>query len=117
MSGSTELADLTARLQQATAELTIREVSGASLQVRLVEAAIPLGMSVYLGTIAFAGQDAAGSYQVQVDDPATNTGYLSDCPQWAFEPAQAALLAGRKVLLVATGNPFGSNLVTVLILS
>ena len=49
MSGSTELADLTARLQQATAELTIREVSGASLQVRLVEAAIPLGMSVYLG--------------------------------------------------------------------
>lgn len=54
---------------------------------------------------------------MQVDDPATNTGYSSDCPQWAFELAQAALLAGKKVLLVANGNPFGSNLVTVLILS
>ena len=117
MSVTSEVADLAAKFQQATAELTIPDVSRARLREQLAGAAGPLGISVYVGTIANVGQNSVGGNQVQFDDPATNTGYVSEWPQWAFGLAQAALLAGKDVLLVANGDPFGSNLLDVLILA
>ena len=112
-----EVAELAAKFQQATAELTIPNVSRARLQDRLTVAVSPLGISVYLGTIANLGGDASGGNQVQFDDTASNTGYASAWPPWAFGLAQVALLTGKKVLLAAHGDPFGANLLSVLILS
>jgi hypothetical protein len=117
MSVTSDVADLATKFRQATAELTIRNVSQAGLRQHLSDAAGPLGLSVYVGTIANVGLNSGGGDQVQFDDPATNTGYVSEWPQWAFGLAQAALLAGKEVLLVANGDPFGSNLLNVLILS
>jgi hypothetical protein len=117
MSVTSDIADLAAKFQQATAELTIPDVSRAGLRERLANAAGPLGVSVYAGTIANVGQNSGGGNQVQFDDAATNTGYVSAWPQWAFGLAEAALLAGKEVLVVANGVPFGSNLLSVLILS
>ncbi len=117
MSVTNDAADLAAKFQQATAELTIPDVSRASLRDQLADAAGHLGISVYVGTIANVGQNSGGGNRVQFDDPARDTGYASAWPQWAFGLAQAALLTGRKVLLVADGVPFGPTLLTVLILS
>ena len=117
MSVTSDLADLAAKFQQGTAELTIPGVSRARLREQLANAAGPLGISVYVGTIANVGQNSGGGNQVQFDDPSTNTGYASAWPQWAFGLAKSALLAGKEVLLVTNGVPFGSNLINVLILS
>jgi hypothetical protein len=117
MSITSEVTGLAAKFQQAVAELTIPDVSQDQLREQLANAAGPLGLSVYIGTIANVGENSAGGNQVQFDDPSTNTGYASAWPQWAFGLAQAALLAGKDVLLVANGLPFGSNLLNVLILS
>ena len=117
MSVTSDTAGLAAKFQQATAELTIPDVSRARLREQLANAASPLGVSVYTGTIANVGQNSGGGNQVQFNDSATNTGYGSAWPQWAFGLAEAALLAGKEVLLVANGVPFGSNLLNVLILS
>jgi hypothetical protein len=117
MSASSDVADLAAKFQQATAELTIPDVRRARLRDQLANAAGPLGISVYEGTIANVGETSSGGNQVQFNDPATNTGYGSAWPQWALGLAQAALLAGKEVLLVANGLPFGSNLLSVLILA
>jgi hypothetical protein len=117
MSVTSDVADLAAKFQQATAELTIPDVSRARSREQLANAAGPLGISVYEGTIANVGENSSGGNQVQFNDAATNTGYGSAWPQWAFGLAQAALLGGKEVLLVANGLPFGSNLLNVLILA
>ena len=112
-----DVAELAVKFQQATAELTIPDVSRARLRDHLAIAVGPLGISVYVGTIANVGGDFSGGNQVQFDDPATNTGYASAWPHWAFGLAQVALLTGKKVLVAANGDPFGGNLLSVLILS
>jgi hypothetical protein len=117
VSVTSDTADLAVKFQQATAELTIRDTGRTQVRDHLANAAGPLGISVYVGTIANIGLNASSGNQVQFDDPATNTGYVSEWPQWAFGLAQAALLAGKEVLLVANGDPFGANLVDVLILA
>jgi hypothetical protein len=117
MSVTSDVADLAAKFQQATAELTIPDVRHARLRDQLANAAGPLGVSVYEGTIANVGENSSGGNQVQFNDLATNTGYGSSWPPWALGLAQAALLAGKEVLLVANGLPFGSNLLSVLILA
>jgi hypothetical protein len=112
-----DVAELATKFQQATAELTIPNVSRARLLDRLAVAVGPLGVSVYVGTIANLGGDSSGGSQVQFDDIATNTGYASAWPSWAVGLAQVALLTGKKVLLAARGDPFGANLLSVRILS
>ena len=80
----------------------------------LVDAVAASGFQSSTGTIAFAGQDTSGSYSVQYNDQ--NGGFSSAWPQWAFELAKAALLANKRVWVASNGDPFGSNLVFVLIL-
>jgi hypothetical protein len=76
------------------------------------------GLSSFVGTIAFAGQNSSGEYEVQFNDSSSNTGYSSAWPQWAFSLAKDALLGGGKsVWLITNGDPFGTNLLTVLILA
>lgn len=73
-----------------------------------------LGSKGYFGKVAFAGQTSSGSYNVQfnVDNAG---GYSSTWPQWAFELAKLSLLHGKKLYVIANGDPFGSNLVQVLL--
>ena len=117
MTAASNATDLAAKFHQATAELKIRDVSRAKVHKQFANAAAPLGISVYLGTIANVGRHSGGGSQVQFDDAACNTGYVSQWPQWAFGLAAAALLDSSEVLLIANGDPFGFNLVDVLVLA
>ena len=108
---------LAATFQQATAELTIPGGSRDRLREQLANAADPLDQSIYTGTIDSVGENSVGGYVVGFTDTATNSGYYDLWPQWAFGLAQAALLAGKDVQLVANGLPFGANLVNVQISS
>jgi hypothetical protein len=81
---------------------------------QLVDAVAASGFQSSTGSIAFAGQDANGSYSVQYNNQ--KGGFSSAWPQWAFELAKAALLANKRVWVASNGDPFGFNLVFVLIL-
>ena len=74
----------------------------------------PPASKLLIGTIAFAGQNANGSFSVQYN--VQNGGGFSAWPQWAFSLAKDALLANKRVWVGSNGEPFGSNLVFVLIL-
>jgi hypothetical protein len=117
MPENTELAALTARVQQAAAELTIRDVGRPKLPQHLLDVAAQAGVQAFVGTIALVGQDSSGNYDVQFNDSNTNIGYSSGWPQWAFELAKTAMLASKQVVLLANGDPFGFNLVSVAILA
>jgi hypothetical protein len=103
-----ELAEMTQALEEASANLYLADVTDPGL-TRLTELADGLGLSVYLGHVAFAGQSSTGSTQVQfnVDGGA---GYASFWPGWAYELAKAAVLNGRRLFIIANGDPIGSNL-------
>jgi hypothetical protein len=77
-----------------------------------VEAA---GFQSLIGTIAFAGQNANGSFSVQFNVQ-NGGGFSSAWPQWAFSLAKDAVLANKRVWVGSNGDPFGSNLAFVLIL-
>jgi hypothetical protein len=74
-----------------------------------------LAVDSYIGTVAFAGENSSGIYQVQFNTG--NSGYSSSWPQWGFDQAKSALLSGKQLWVIANGLPFGSNLLTVLILA
>jgi hypothetical protein len=118
MAATSDVTDLAAKFQQAFAELTIPDVSRDRLREQLANAAGPLGIMHYGGTIAAVGESApGGNYLVQFNDLITNSAYSSAWPPWAYGLAQAALLAGKGVIVVANGLPFGSNLVALFIAS
>lgn len=110
-----EFADTVARIEQAAAEIKIAGAELADLPKQLTDIVAQAGFQATTGTIAFAGQYATGSYAVQYNDQ--NGGFSSTWPQWAFELAKAALLGSKKVWVASNGDPFGTNLVFVLILA
>ena len=110
-----EFADTVARIEQAAAEIKIAGAELADLPKQLTNIVAQAGFQATTGTIAFAGQYATGSYAVQYNDQ--NGGFSSTWPQWAFELAKAALLGSKKVWVASNGDPFGTNLVFVLILA
>jgi hypothetical protein len=110
-----EFADTVARIEQAAAEIKIAGVELADLPKQLTNIVAQAGFQSTTGTIAFAGQYATGGYAVQYNDQ--NGGFSSTWPQWAFELAKAALLGSKKVWVASNGDPFGTNLVFVLILA
>ena len=110
----TKLAQITQALEQKfQAGLTLELTETLDLQ-DLSNVAAELGLSSFIGSIAFAGQTSSGSYSVQFNADG-GSGYSSTWPQWAFEQAKSALLYGKKVWVLSNGNPFGMNLVQVLI--
>ncbi|WP_088889139.1 hypothetical protein [Leptolyngbya ohadii] len=80
----------------------------------LEQIATKLRAKGYLGKVAYAGQTSTGSYSVQFNVDSAG-GYSSTWPQWAFELAKLSLLHGRKLYVIANGDPFGSNLIQVLL--
>ena len=110
-----EFADTVARIEQAAAEIKIAGAELADLPKQLTNIVAQAGFQATIGTIAFAGQYATGSYAVQYNDQ--NGGFSSTWPQWAFELAKAALLGSKKVWVASNGDPFGTNLVFVLIMA
>ena len=107
-------ADLTARVEQIAAELTIPNDALGGVSQQLSDLVAGAGFQASTGTIAFAGQYSTGSFAVQYNGP--NGGFSSSWPQWAFELAKAALLGNKRVWGASNGDPFGSNLVFVMIL-
>jgi hypothetical protein len=106
--------NMSAAIEQMTSD--IKTTSGDLLGVppELADAVARAGFQSSIGTIAFAGQYAAGNYNVQFNAQ-NGSGYSSSWPQWAFALAKDALLANKKVWVGSNGDPFGSNLVFVLI--
>jgi len=113
MSEQATVAEMSAQLEEATTDLRIPDSELVGVPRQFVDAVTAAGLQAFVGTIAFAGQQASGSFSVQYNTQ--NTGYSSAWPQWAFELAKAALLANKQVFVSSNGDPFGSNLVSVLI--
>ncbi len=67
----------------------------------------------YVGWINHAGPVVDGTFQVQFDVP--GDGWSSRWPRWAYEAALQAVLHRKKVWVIATGAPFGGNLLQVLV--
>jgi hypothetical protein len=74
-----------------------------------------LAVNSYIGTVAFIGRSSAGDYDVQFNTG--TTGYSSAWPEWAFEMAKTSLVTGKQLWVIANGDPFGSNLLTVIVLA
>jgi hypothetical protein len=107
-------AEAVARIEQAAAGIKIASTELVSLPKQLTDIVAQAGLQASTGTIAFAGQYASGNYAVQYNDQ--NGGFSSSWPQWAFELAKAALLGSKRVWVASNGDPFGTNLVFVMIL-
>ena len=73
-----------------------------------------LAIDSYVGSVAFIGRSSSGDYDVQFNTG--NTGYSSVWPEWAFEMAKTSLVTGKQLWVIANGDPFGSNLLTVIVL-
>ena len=107
----------------AQAEALLRSVGEASFDANAVSLADhPLtdavnqnALTSAVGTIAFAGEYASGSFAVQFNNASTGVGYSSAWPAWAYEIARNALASNKKVWVAANGDPFGSNLVFVML--
>jgi len=106
-------ADVAAVIERAMADRKVS--SGALLGVppEIAGAVEQAGLQTSTGTIAFAGQYASGSFAVQYNSP--QGGFSSAWPEWAFKLAKDALLGNRRVWVASNGDPFGSNLVFVMI--
>ncbi len=115
MTDQAELTDVVARIERAAAEIKVTGAELTSLPSQLTDLVTQAGFQATTGTIAFAGQYASGGYAVQYNDQ--NGGFSSTWPLWAFELARAALIGGKRVWVASNGDPFGSNLVFVMILA
>jgi hypothetical protein len=74
--------------------------------------AAKLGLTLTVGRIGSIGRysDGSGSVEFYVSG---GSGYGSAWPEWAFDLARDALLHGKQVRVIATGDPYGDNLVQV----
>jgi hypothetical protein len=79
------------------------------------KAAVESGFGSYLGTVAYVGRTPSDS---TVQFNVTNGGgYASNWPAWAFEQAKLALTTGKRMWLLANGDPFGSNLINAMVMA
>jgi len=106
-------ADVAALIEQATADRKVSSSELLGVPREIVDAVERAGFQATTGTIAFAGQYATGSFAVQYNNP--QGGFSSAWPEWAFRLAKDALLGNRRVWVASNGDPFGSNLVFVMI--
>jgi len=110
-----QLSDLQQKVDRAIFQDVKTDVAEDPFLKTLSDNITALAANSFIGTVAFAGQASNGSYNVQFNTG--NTGYSSSWPQWAFDQAKPALLHGKRLWVISNGDPFGSNLVTVLILA
>ena len=84
------------------------------LQSPIHKAATALGLSSFIGTVAFVGRTPS-DYEVQFNTG--NTGYSSSWPAWAADMARLSLETGKRLWVISNGDPFGFNLVNVIVLA
>jgi hypothetical protein len=106
-------ADVGAVIEQVMADHTVSSSEMLGVPREIARAVEQAGLTTSTGTIAFAGQYATGSFAVQYNSP--TGGFSSTWPEWAFNLAKDALLGNRRVWVASNGDPFGSNLVFVMI--
>jgi hypothetical protein len=106
-------ADVGAVIEQVMADHTVSSSEMQGVPREIASAIQQAGLTTSTGTIAFAGQYATGSFAVQYNSP--TGGFSSAWPEWAFKLAKDALLGNRRVWVASNGDPFGSNLVFVMI--
>ena len=114
MTGQNGATDVIDRLRDAAAEVRIPVDQAYGVSPQLAELVTRAGFQATTGTIAFAGRYATGDLAVQYNDQ--NGGFSSSWPQWAFDLAKEALLGNKRVWVASNGDPFGTNLVFVMIL-
>ena len=114
-SRTSQLAELQKQVDDKFDQVKVMDLGAGPKFQQLANTFTNLAVDSYIGTVAFAGENSAGIFQVQFNTG--NTGYSSSWPQWAFELAKSALLSGKQLWVIANGSPFGSNLMTVLILA
>jgi hypothetical protein len=107
--------DVSALIDGLTASRQVASTDVFGIPQELATAVQAAGFQSLIGTIAFAGQNANGSFSVQFNVQ-NGGGFSSAWPQWAFSLAKDALLANKRVWVGSNGDPFGSNLAFVLIL-
>ena len=104
---------VTAVIEQAAADRKVSSAELLGVPREIADVVMQAGFQATTGTIAFAGRHATGDFAVQYNDQ--NGGWSSAWPQWAFELAKDALLGGKRVWVASNGDPFGTNLVFVMI--
>ena len=108
----------TRKLHPALKALENRFIKKADLGVSIEQVTrnlAPAGILSDVGYIAYAGRSSTGSGQVQID--IGSGGYASTWPEWAFGVAEGALHFNKKIWVIYTGQPFGSNLLQALCLN
>lgn len=66
----------------------------------------------YTGKVTLAGR-TINEYSVCFE--MEGTGYGSAWPEWAYQAARDALLTGKRLYVVSSGEPFGFNLSVALV--
>jgi len=108
--------DVSALIDGLTADRQVASTDVFGVPQEIASAVEAAGFQSFIGTIAFAGQNSNGSFSVQFNVQ-NGGGFSSAWPQWAFSLAKDSLLANKRVWVGSNGDPFGSNLVFVLILA
>jgi hypothetical protein len=111
-----EMSKLAQEVERKLSDVTTFGLSDEEHFQQLARLVTEARTSSYIGKVAFAGQRSSGSFSVQFNADG-GSGYSSTWPEWAFNQANSALLNGKKLWVIADGPPFGSNLLTVLVLS
>jgi hypothetical protein len=75
----------------------------------LEKEALNAGLNSVVGTVAFAGSTNTVSKNVQFNVDGGGV-YSSNWPEWAYSIAKDALLKRKKLWVISTGDPFGTNL-------
>jgi hypothetical protein len=106
--------EVSALIDGLTADRQVASTDVFGVPQEIASAVEAAGFQSFIGTIAFAGQNSNGSFSVQFNVQ-NGGGFSSAWPQWAFSLAKDAVLANKRVWVGSNGDPFGSNLVFVLL--
>ena len=106
--------DVSALVEQLSGDLSIARPQQLGVPREIADAVAAAGFQAAVGTVAFAGRYSSGDFSVQFN---TDTGgFSSTWPQWAFELAKDALLGNKRIWVASNGDPFGANLVFVMVM-
>jgi hypothetical protein len=109
------IADLQKQVTAKFDRVRVTDFGGNPKYQTIANAINTLSVDSYVGSVAFIGRDSSGGYSVQFNTG--NTGYSSAWPEWAFEMAKTSLITGKELWVIANGDPFGSDLLNVMVLA
>jgi hypothetical protein len=115
MSEKTQIADLQQQVNAKFDRVNVADLGDGPKFQAIANALNTLTVGSYIGAVAFIGRNSSGDYDVQFNTG--NTGYSSAWPEWAFEMAKTSLVTGKQLWVISNGVPFGSDLLTVIVLA